>query len=112
MVLTRFSAVRPCGAPQGVGLTRSFHFFLTVFFDPLNDGENSSQPRFNVGGEIHWVEVGASGTKLSFGFFADFGAAEEPVTGRGGCVVFLANFAAYPLFFNEFHDGGEVISKG
>jgi hypothetical protein len=39
-----------------VGLTRSLHFFLTVFFDALNDGENLSQPRLNVGGEIHRVE--------------------------------------------------------
>jgi hypothetical protein len=38
-----------------VGLAGSFHFFLTVFFDALNDGENLSQSRFNVGGEIHWV---------------------------------------------------------
>jgi hypothetical protein len=39
---------RPYGAPQGVGLTRSLHFFLTVFFDALNDGENLSQPRFDL----------------------------------------------------------------
>jgi hypothetical protein len=38
----RQDAVRPCGGPQGVGLTRSLHFFLTVFFDALNDGENLS----------------------------------------------------------------------
>ena len=106
------NAVRPCGGPQGAGLARSFHFFLTVFFDALNDGKKLSQPRFNVGSEVHWVESRANGTKLNFGFFADFRAGQEPVAGCGGSVVFLANFAAYPLFFNEFHHRSEVIAKG
>jgi len=42
-----------------MGLASPIHFFLTVFFDALNDGEDLSQPRFNVGVEIHWVEAAA-----------------------------------------------------
>jgi hypothetical protein len=68
---------RRSGGPQGVGLARSFHFFLTVFFDALNDGENLSQPRLNVGREVHWVESRANGTKVNFGFFAAIVAVES-----------------------------------
>ncbi len=95
-----------------MGLAGSIHFILTVFFDALNEGEDPCQSRFDVGGEVHWIEASAGGAKLNFGFFADFGAGQQPVAGRGGGVVFLAKFAVYPLSFNEFHHGGEMIAKG
>lgn len=59
-----------------MGLTSSFYFFRAVF-DALNDGENLCKPRFHVGGEIHWVESRANGTKLDFGFFAALVAIES-----------------------------------
>jgi hypothetical protein len=36
--------------PQGGGTHRAIHVILTVLFNAFNDGEDSSQPRFNVGG--------------------------------------------------------------
>jgi hypothetical protein len=42
-----------------LGLAGSVHFFLTVFFDALNEGEDPSPSRFNVGGKGHWIEAAA-----------------------------------------------------
>ena len=74
-----------------MGLAGSFHFFLTVFFDALNKGEGPSLSRFNVVGEVHWIEAAAGGVKLRFGFFADFGAGQQPTAGRGGNVRLQRN---------------------
>ena len=71
------NAVCPCAGPLGTGLAGSIHFFLTVFFDALNDGEDISRSCFDVGGEVHWIEAAAGGAKLDFDFFADFGAVES-----------------------------------
>ena len=67
------------------------------------EGKDPSQSRFNVGGEGHWIEAAAGGAKLRFGFFADFGAGQQPIAGRGGGVVFLANFVAYPCKRTKEH---------
>lgn len=50
------------------------HYIQTVFFDVFDDGENPSQPLFDVCGEVHWIETAAGGAKLDLGFLADFGA--------------------------------------
>ncbi len=46
---------------QEVGLASSFDFFLTVFFIALNESEDPSLSRFNVGGKFHWIEAAAGG---------------------------------------------------